>query len=108
MHRLCAEAGCPRPATYRGRCASHNRLNDKTIKRRGRHVYATKRWRALRARKLERNPICERCGNYLATDVHHLHGITDDPYDPANLEALCHACHSRITRADQVGRVKQG
>lgn len=96
--RLCAEPGCPNPAAYRGRCATCARVNERRTERAGRHVYGTRRWVMLRRSVLFERPLCA-CGA-IATDVHHKHDIADggDPWDPANLEALCHPCHSRITR----------
>lgn len=54
-------------------------------------------WRAVRARFLKNNPLCEQCGEP-ATEVHHItplsHGGT---HDVGNLVALCKRCHSSIT-----------
>jgi 5-methylcytosine-specific restriction enzyme A len=97
MQRPCLEAGCPEFAVYRGRCAEHARINERDILRIGRAVYATKRWRILRRRKLRANPICERCDRRLATDVHHKRGVAVDPWSWGELESLCHSCHSRET-----------
>lgn len=99
--RLCSVASCPNRAHYRGRCAAHARKHERTINRAGKHVYNTKRWRILRDRFLTDHPLCE-CGA-IATDVHHKQDIADggSPYDRQNLQALCHACHSRITRRTQ-------
>lgn len=62
-------------------------------------VYNTKRWQILRRSVLFNHPLCE-CGE-IATDVHHIRDIQHggDPYLPANLQALCRRCHSRITKA---------
>ena len=55
-----------------------------------------------RRRKLADTPLCERCGQ-IATDVHHRHDLAQggNPWALDGLEALCHACHSRETRARQ-------
>jgi 5-methylcytosine-specific restriction enzyme A len=100
--QVCAEATCIEPATYRGRCADHARTNDRSINRAGTRVYSRKRWRKTRELYLREHPFCERCGA-LGNDVHHRTDLADggDPWDPANLEALCHACHSRVTRRRQ-------
>jgi 5-methylcytosine-specific restriction endonuclease McrA len=48
-------------------------------------------------------PICERCDEELATEVHHAGGY-DQPYALSGLEALCSRCHSRETRREQLRR----
>ncbi|MDX9861649.1 MAG: HNH endonuclease signature motif containing protein [Rhodospirillales bacterium] len=69
------------------------------------------RWRIYRRWYLARHPLCVRCqakGRVEpATDVDHIRPI-GGPYDPAfwaeeNHEALCHACHSRKTAAEDGG-----
>jgi 5-methylcytosine-specific restriction enzyme A len=101
MRGLCAEARCPDPPVYRGRCQRHARQRDRQINRAGRAIYNTKRWKLTRRRKLTETPLCE-CGA-IATDVHHLQDIADggDPWAMANLQSLCHSCHSKTTRAAQ-------
>lgn len=51
------------------------------------------RWQKVRATKLRRNPVCEKC-NQLAKVVHHLDG---DQLNNAieNLQSLCRDCHER-------------
>lgn len=99
--KLCIQPGCAGRAVYRGRCAEHARRRECEIKRAGRALYRTKRWRMTRRAVLATQPVCE-CGE-LTTDVHHKVDIADggDPWAPENLEALCHSCHSRLTRAGQ-------
>jgi hypothetical protein len=101
--RLCSdrtEGGCPNPATYRGRCQRHAKQRNKDTHR-NREIYNSKRWQILRRRILFDNPLCS-CGE-IATDVHHIKDIEDggDPWSRANCLALCHSCHSQITRAAQ-------
>lgn len=101
---LCLEPTCKQPATYRGRCPAHARQQDKQTNRAGRHIYNTKRWQVLRRAFLFNHPLCAEPGcEQIATDVHHLVDLADggDPYDPENLEQLCHHHHSRKTRARQ-------
>ena len=62
-------------------------------------------WRERRILFLQRNPLCAHClaagRTTPATDVDHVvakaRGGTDDP---RNLQALCHACHSTKTAAE--------
>lgn len=61
-----------------------------------------RRWRRLRTAYLVAHPLCVECQKrgaiVLATDVDHVvarrNGGSDDE---SNLQALCHACHSRKT-----------
>jgi 5-methylcytosine-specific restriction protein A len=98
--RLCLEPKCPNPSHHRGRCQRHAKQRNKDTHR-NRSVYNSKRWQMLRRRVLFDHPLCS-CGE-IATDVHHIQDIEQggDPYSRANLQALCHSCHSRITRASQ-------
>ena len=75
-------------------------------------MYATRRWRRLRQRKLEANPLCE-CGECarlrrrpIATQVDHIVPISDggDPWAWENLQSLTATCHSRKTRQDNGAR----
>lgn len=102
MKRACLEPRCPSPASYRGRCQAHARQQDKAINRVGRSIYNTKRWKVLRLAKLNLTPFCEEQGcESMATDVHHKHGVEQDPWSMEGLEALCHAHHSQRTRREQ-------
>ena len=58
------------------------------------------RWRRLSERKRAADPLCERCldeGNTTpATEVHHIHKISDAPHLRLawdNLMSVCVACH---------------
>ena len=60
------------------------------------------RWQRVRAMALRAQPLCAECARQgrvtPATDVHHIVKRRDGGPDSfENLEALCHACHSRIT-----------
>ena len=65
------------------------------------------RWKLLRAKKLQSNPVCEVCEanglSTLATEVHHIVPVESVPhelgmrqlmFDYNNLQSLCHSCHS--------------
>ena len=98
--RPCAEAGCPNPATYRGRCAIHNRAKAKAAWRP--RIYDTKRWHLTRRKQLFDHPICQACDERLATDVDHIIPLSaeGDPWSSTNLQSLCHECHSRKTQKE--------
>lgn len=98
----CLEPRCPE-LVKRGRCQEHTRRYDQAIRRQGRQVYATKRWKVLRKRKLYLDSLCERCGE-VASDVHHRHGVANDAWSLEGLESLCHGCHSAETRREQLER----
>jgi 5-methylcytosine-specific restriction protein A len=62
------------------------------------------RWQRLRQAFLNEHPLCAHCAAAgrveAATDVHHLVPRRDGGSDAdSNLQALCHACHSRVTAA---------
>jgi 5-methylcytosine-specific restriction enzyme A len=75
-----------------------------------RRWYMVDRWRApggYRAQCLARDPFCVVClaaGRLeLATDVDHVvphHGDPEKFWSLANLQGLCHRCHSRKTAAE--------
>lgn len=65
------------------------------------------KWKLLRAKKLQSNPVCEVCEannrSTLATEVHHTVPVESVPhelgmrqlmFDYNNLQSLCHSCHS--------------
>lgn len=60
------------------------------------NAYNRREWRKIRARKLQENPLCERClkqgRTEVATVVHHRDG-NEWNNDPDNLESLCRQCH---------------
>lgn len=76
----------------------------KEHRRFSRHVTRTKRWKALRAEILERDRYrCQSCGCAGRLEVDHIEPVRTHPelsYDPANLQALCPACHTRKTRIE--------
>jgi 5-methylcytosine-specific restriction protein A len=111
--RHCAQPGCPE-IVQRGRCArhavtkEHERPNYDT-----RRLYRSARWFALRARVLAAQPFCSEpvatggvtgvCGRP-TTDVDHVRPHAGDDalfWNPANLKAKCHACHSAKTARER-------
>lgn len=100
--RLCRDPTCDEAATYRGRCAVHARKRNREIRRAGRSIYNSRKWKLTRRRQLVLHPLCL-CGR-IAEHVHHIIDLDDggDPWAETNLQSLCAACHSRETRARQV------
>ena len=69
------------------------------------------RWKLLRAKKLQSNPVCEMCEannrSTLATEVHHTVPVESEShelgmrqlmFDYNNQKSLCHSCHSDTLR----------
>ena len=65
-------------------------------------LYDTQRWKRARRQFLAEHPLCRDCRRAgrvkPATDIHHVvprrQQHSGDDFDEANLEALCHSCHS--------------
>lgn len=96
-----------RPPTYRppGRDAAARRAADAARGSSSERGYSS-RWQRFRLVYLAEHPLCEVCKTAgrveAATDVHHIDGrgpLGERGYDPANLESLCHSCHSKKTAA---------
>jgi 5-methylcytosine-specific restriction endonuclease McrA len=49
------------------------------------------------------HPLCQRCGKALARQVHHRVAIAagGDPWDTANLMAVCLRCHADLEREER-------
>lgn len=110
----CLEPGCGRLATYRGRCAAHSKDRERETHRTGRlepssgRMYDRIKWQRTRRAQLQREPLCAVCFE-LATDVDHIVPLEDggEPWAPRNLQSLCHACHARKSRGEQMARRSQ-
>jgi 5-methylcytosine-specific restriction endonuclease McrA len=114
------ESGCPSVATGRGRCDEHRKALERNRSRARREdarrrnvMYASKRWWALRRKRLLQNPECELqlpgCRR-LASEVHHKVAMEDGgaAWDMANLVSTCKPCHSRISRQEQLDHQGEG
>lgn len=102
----CPEPGCPE-LVVRGRCPLHQAEAERRYRGRGdRAVYHTRRWRILSRRVLAEEPLCRACQVELSSDVDHIEPVEDGGpmWARSNLQALCHACHSRKTRQDVATR----
>jgi 5-methylcytosine-specific restriction protein A len=103
----CSVTGCPHLSNGSGRCETHDaeRIRARRAAYDANRPSAAKRgydaeWQALRQRFLRAHPACSSCGQR-ATDVHHVHALARGGSNEwANLQALCHSCHSRITVRD--------
>lgn len=112
----CAIRGCPYTTEFGKRyCDEHMqsqprapRSHDERRESAARRGYDA-RWRRLRVMFLRAHPLCadpfgdhRRVGAVeVATDVDHIVPLSrGGTNDSRNLQALCHSCHSRKTRAD--------
>jgi 5-methylcytosine-specific restriction enzyme A len=97
----CKHRGCPL-LTHSTFCEFHVRLHVDDRPSASRRGY-DKHWRAIRKSFLKRNPLCESCLDRQqvtqANEVHHIKPLREGgTHDDSNLMALCHSCHSKITR----------
>jgi 5-methylcytosine-specific restriction protein A len=77
------------------------------------HLYNAT-WRKMRAAHLAAHPLCVDCqrrGRLTAATVcDHIRNHNGDPalfYDAANLQSLCHSCHSGAKQSfDRTGRIR--
>ena len=100
--RLCLEARCPNPQTYRGRCQRHARQRER-VTHPNKHIYNSAKWANTRRKQLHDHPLCAECGR-IATDVDHIQPIEHggDVWSPDNLQSLCRKHHGRKTRTEQL------
>jgi 5-methylcytosine-specific restriction enzyme A len=92
---ICNTPGCGEEVPKAGKCAE---CRSKANAKRPHADYGSK-WHLIRGSYLKRHPVCEEPAcSAKATDVHHLDwkGPGGDNSD-ANLQALCHSCHGRMS-----------
>lgn len=104
--RPCRHPGCCELVSE-GYCDAHRPRGDRRSEeaQSWRWLYFTSEWRdELRPTQLLCEPFCRECARRgirtPATDVDHIVDHKGDETlfrDPANLESLCHSCHSRKT-----------
>ena len=69
-------------------------------------------WRKIRDEYISRHPLCVICSAHgvieKATDVDHIVPLEQGgTNDEANLQALCHKCHSRKTHDEVFGKGRE-
>jgi len=107
-HRYCGKAGCHNYAMPSSSyCVDHQQTTaheyDKARQGEFEHeFYLSPGWRAARARKLQKDPLCEDClveGRVTpATMVHHEKSVRDYPelaLVESNFRSLCDPCHNK-------------
>lgn len=94
-------ATCPHPATYKGRCAAHARVQDQArYNADTRKWYSTEAWKALRLSVLAEQPICRDCQVKPSTIADHVvphRGSAALFWDRTNIQGLCTGCHGKKT-----------
>ena len=109
--RYCCVPGCGALAERgSGRCARHALAQYRRIRRDSDEWYKTKRWGAMRADQLRREPLCRECLAHgkveAATECDHIVPHKGDRnlfFDPKNLQSLCKKCHSAKTVTEDGG-----
>lgn len=100
----CNNRGCHRLTSGRY-CEHHTKqaMRDYDREREGtedRKIMHSAHWRKVRARKLDMNPLCERCEQTMnryvpAVIVHHIDGDRHNESDD-NLKSCCVQCHETL------------
>lgn len=106
--RSCSYPGCL-TLVKSGRCADHRQAEVNTHDPARQRMYNTTAWAIIRRQQLAKEPWCVEClrANIYtpATDVDHVAGWKTEPeFYLGQLQSLCHACHSRKTTSEMVGR----
>ena len=114
--RPCSHPGCP--ALVDGRfCQAHARQDARDYARYRRDPDTNKRygaaWRRIRAAYIAAHPLCEECqraGRLTpAREVHHILPLSQGgTHAIENLMALCTACHSGFTLAENNRQRREG
>lgn len=111
--RPCRHPGCPVlvPGGYCDKHKPKDRASRSEEAQAWRWMYGTPEWRDdLRPNQLLAQPFCAECAKagrrVYATDVDHIKPHRGDWAvftDRANLQSLCHSCHSRKTAEEMRG-----
>lgn len=111
--RPCRFPGCPQ-RTADGYCEKHQHLRPQpwgsahgTRRPNARQRGYTSEWTTrIQPAKLAADPLCEQCKRRgivkLATEVDHITSLANGgTHDWANLQSLCHACHTAKTSRER-------
>ncbi len=110
--KACATPLCPELTTERfcAACAAERQTTYDQARAADHKFYATRAWRKLRLRILDRDPFCKQCereGEITAsTTVDHIQRRRWRPdlaLEPKNLEGLCESCHNAKTASETRG-----
>lgn len=106
----CKHGTCARLLNAPGYCHDHAASAERRLHRNERtarnpeaeRFYNSRAWKATSATTRCANPLCQLCGQALATETHHEEPVIDAPesrLDPEKLLAVCHPCHVRVDAA---------
>jgi 5-methylcytosine-specific restriction enzyme A len=101
----CQQSGCNALIKSGAYCAKHKKQSERKYNatRQDSRFYMGRDWQRVRREHIEAEPVCRSCKKAMATQVDHIiprsKGGSD--YDHANLQSLCHRCHSRKTINEQ-------
>lgn len=112
----CSVAGCNERTFKRGKsyCLRHQReIYKEDAKFNADPFYWSKAWRAVRARQLLKQSLCEECLKIerltKANTVDHIvpreRGGSD--YEESNLQSLCESCHNKKRAAEKKAGIKR-
>jgi 5-methylcytosine-specific restriction endonuclease McrA len=119
---ICKKVGCSELVNKRGDyCDLHfaDAIREADEKRRrafasaerpNRKLYNSRAWRTLRAKIIERDGYCQRCGSLDQLQVHHIRPPRGDErlfYAEWNLEVICSDCH-RVETAAEIRERQRG
>ena len=101
--RVCAAPTCPELIETGRWCDEHRPSRTREYRsaesKARQKQYGTQRWREFAKRYIAQHPTCVRCGQ-LSKHCDHVDGeglSGPRAWDPDNLQALCHSCHSYKT-----------
>jgi hypothetical protein len=110
--RVCKHPTCG-ALVVRGCCSLHAQEDPRAAVHRhydkykrdpeAKRFYNSAVWKRVRKKKLAQDPVCQRCSQAWATDVHHTKPLAEctpeEAIDLDMLESLCHPCHTSIEKA---------
>ncbi len=104
----CSQRGCG-SLVEEGYCDDHKSPGPVVAEKQRQYFknrfYDTESWRNKRDYYLEKNPLCNNCGD-AATEVDHIVPLRQggDKWDDGNLQSLCKPCHGKKTAEEVFDR----
>lgn len=114
--RLCGYPGCNRLTAGDYFCTEHRQQYEHKRKREAfktatrSALYQSPEWKALSRELIKEKGYCEKCGERMNLQVHHIIPVRLAPQlalDRSNLQVLCRLCHQRETAKEINGRRKR-
>lgn len=102
LNKECKASRCIQFGQFaNGYCEQHQHLAPKPWQSRryseGLKVYQSYKWQQTRVQVLREEPICRICSLYVSREVDHIKPLSQggQPFERANLQALCKDCHRK-------------